>query len=132
VIDLRQPSDFATWSLPDAVNIPLRSLNAETVSPFSSACVLEAQWLELVAVLEQMMTALSGASDGRDVLLLCYDGDTARVATSILRAKGFVAYSVRGGVRQLMPYWAKTQTWFDEAVKVNRVKTELMEANMDV
>lgn len=35
------------------------------------------------------------------VLVVCYDGDTARVATSVLRAKGLNADSVRGGYRAL-------------------------------
>ncbi|KAL1998574.1 hypothetical protein VTN02DRAFT_5952 [Thermoascus thermophilus] len=35
------------------------------------------------------------------VVLVDYDGDTARVATSILRARGVEAWSMRGGVKQL-------------------------------
>lgn len=35
------------------------------------------------------------------VVLVDYDGDTARVATSILRAKGVEAWSMRGGLKQL-------------------------------
>lgn len=34
---------------------------------------------------------------GKRVLLVSYDGDTARVATSVLRARGVEAESVRGG-----------------------------------
>jgi hypothetical protein len=30
--------------------------------------------------------------------MICYDGDTARVATSVLRAKGISASSVKGGI----------------------------------
>lgn len=30
-------------------------------------------------------------------LVICYDGDTSRVATSVLRAKGYAADSIRGG-----------------------------------
>lgn len=36
------------------------------------------------------------------MLCLCYHGDTARVATSVLRAKGFEAESVRGGHAALL------------------------------
>lgn len=38
------------------------------------------------------------------VLVVCYDGDTARVATSVLRAKGLDADSVRGGHHALRMY----------------------------
>lgn len=38
------------------------------------------------------------------VLVLCYDGDTARVATSVLRARGLDADSVRGGYQALKVY----------------------------
>lgn len=33
--------------------------------------------------------------------MLCYDGDTARVAVSVLRARGVEASSIRGGVKTL-------------------------------
>lgn len=38
------------------------------------------------------------------ILVVCYDGDSARVATSVLRAKGVEADSVRGGHRALKMY----------------------------
>jgi hypothetical protein len=34
---------------------------------------------------------------GKNVGVICYGGDTARVATSILRAKGIAASSIKGG-----------------------------------
>lgn len=38
---------------------------------------------------------------GHHVLVICYHGDTARVATSVLRAKGIEADSLRGGYQAL-------------------------------
>lgn len=38
------------------------------------------------------------------VLVVCYDGDSARVATSVLRARGLEADSVRGGYRALQMF----------------------------
>lgn len=38
------------------------------------------------------------------VLVVCYNGDSARVATSVLRAKGLEADSVRGGLHGLRAY----------------------------
>ncbi|KAL1962022.1 hypothetical protein VTN77DRAFT_666 [Rasamsonia byssochlamydoides] len=100
VIDLRQPADFETWHLPGAVNIPINSLDARTPSPFSDAAVLEAQWRELDALFAPESSALS-ALTGRKVMLVCYGRDTARVATSVLRAREIEAYSVRGGYQAI-------------------------------
>jgi rhodanese-related sulfurtransferase len=44
-----------------------------------------------------MEKIFNDVSDLRHVLVVCYNGDSARVATSVLRAKGLEADSVRGG-----------------------------------
>ncbi|KAL1636997.1 hypothetical protein SLS58_009523 [Diplodia intermedia] len=90
IIDLRHPTDFALWHLPAAVNAPQASVSRTAPSPFADAAVLAAQWRELDAFFgaEGGSAALG---DGRRVLLVCYDGDAARVATSVLRARGAAA-----------------------------------------
>lgn len=68
--------------------------------------MLEAVWLEL----EELFTvkdkagkrngcaeALMSMLRGKKVLTVCYDGDSARVANSVLRAKGVEAECIRGG-----------------------------------
>jgi cysteine synthase A len=90
VIDLRQSTDYDIWHLPGSQNKPLTSLGPHTPSPFSDAGVLEAQWIELEKIFQDV-------SDLRHVLVVCYNGDSARVATSVLRAKGLEADSVLGG-----------------------------------
>lgn len=68
--------------------------------------MLEKVWLEL----EGMFTAKNKAGEknasaealmailrGKKVLTMCYDGDCARVANSVLRAKSVEADSLRGG-----------------------------------
>ncbi|GMF79019.1 unnamed protein product [Aspergillus oryzae] len=99
VLDLRTTADFASWHLPGSVNIPLRSLDSHTVKTFSDPGVLEAQWSELEAMFKDpsVITKL----DSHHVLVICYNGDTARVATSVLRAKGIEADSLRGGYQAL-------------------------------
>ncbi|PYI12023.1 tryptophan synthase beta subunit-like PLP-dependent enzyme [Aspergillus sclerotiicarbonarius CBS 121057] len=99
VLDLRTAADFATWNLPGSVSIPLQSLDSHTPKPFSEPGVLEAQWLELEALFSNE-GALSKLNAHR-VLVICYNGDTARVATSVLRAKGIEADSLRGGYQAL-------------------------------
>lgn len=109
LIDLRTTADFALWHLPDAVNLPLLSLSSATPSPFSDASTLERQWRELETLFQHQ--ALEGGSiptpslSSKRVFLICYDGDTVRVAASVLRAKGIEANSVRGGFQVLARLW---------------------------
>lgn len=71
--------------------------------------MLEAQWLELEAVFkaEEALSKLRG----QHVLVICYHGDTARVATSVLRAKGIEADSLRGGYQALRDHglWGENE-----------------------
>ncbi|KAK7745691.1 hypothetical protein SLS62_009657 [Diatrype stigma] len=108
VLDLRQSIDFVQGSLPRAINVPLSSLStsdrgsgdgdATATSPFFDAALLEKTWREL----EDLFSADRIAElRGRRTLVVCYDGDTSRVATSVLRAKGVEASNIRGGVKAL-------------------------------
>ncbi|KAI8634150.1 tryptophan synthase beta subunit-like PLP-dependent enzyme [Xylariaceae sp. FL1651] len=72
IIDLRQPSDFAANSLPGSTNLSIALPTAAIL--FSEPAVMTANLLRLV--------------QNKRILLLCHDGDSARVATSVLRAKG--------------------------------------------
>lgn len=62
--------------------------------------MLESQWKELEATFTPDRI---NAHDlvGKDVYVMCYGGDTARVATSVLRARGISASSVKGGYSAL-------------------------------
>jgi len=100
IIDFRQAADFDLWHLPEAINAPLESLVSDSASPFFDAVVLEQQWTELEAVFQRRTDIVQ--LNCQQLLLLCYDGDTARVATSILRARNIAASCVRGGVTALL------------------------------
>ncbi|RDA82431.1 hypothetical protein CP532_2402 [Ophiocordyceps camponoti-leonardi (nom. inval.)] len=95
VIDLRQAADFAIFHLPSSTNIPL--VESNSTSPFSDPHVLRSLWLRLEETFKTPEPALRSLLDGKRILLLCYDGDSSRVCTSVLRAKGHQADSVRGG-----------------------------------
>jgi rhodanese-related sulfurtransferase len=99
IIDLRQLHDFDNFHLPGAVNMPFVSDN--TPSPFSDAKLLEGLWKSLEESFKTPGTELQGILHGRRILLTCYDGDSSRVATSVLRAKGYEADSIRGGFQAL-------------------------------
>lgn len=95
VIDLRQALDFQAFHLPGSINLPF--VKEETPSPFSSPEVLESLWTRMEETFKAPGKELMALLPGKQVLVLCYDGDSARVATSVLRAKGHEADSVKGG-----------------------------------
>ncbi|KAJ5311395.1 hypothetical protein N7476_007255 [Penicillium atrosanguineum] len=102
VIDLRRTGDFGAWNLPESINLPMNSLGPHTSSPFSDPAVLEAQWVELEKIFNDGKLVTDLAS--HHILVVCYNGDTARVATSVLRAKDLEADSVRGGYHAMSMY----------------------------
>lgn len=96
IIDLRQPSDFQTYQVPGSTNLPVALPSSP--SPFADTAVMTTVWTQL----EETFSAPDNADllpvlQNKRVLVICYDGDTSRVATSVLRAKGFAADSIRGG-----------------------------------
>jgi len=105
VIDLRQREDFEKFSLPGSISLPI--VVPDRSEPFSDPSVLASLWRELESRFGQggdkNNTDLEICSQLRDknALLLCYNGNSARVATSVLRAKGFRADSMRGGIKAL-------------------------------
>ncbi|RBR11659.1 uncharacterized protein FIESC28_08886 [Fusarium coffeatum] len=99
IIDLRQPQDFDNFHLPGAINMPF--VSDSTPSPFSDAKLLEGLWKNLEESFKTPGTELQSLLHNRRILLTCYDGDSSRVATSVLRAKGHEADSIRGGFQAL-------------------------------
>lgn len=99
VIDLRQPEDFGAFHLPGSVNMPFT--HQSTPNPFSDAKILESLWQRLEATFKAPSQELKALLQDKRILLTCYDGDSARVATSVLRAKGYEADSIRGGFTAL-------------------------------
>jgi rhodanese-related sulfurtransferase len=100
LIDLRKPGDFVENNIPGSYNMPLQSLNSATSSPFFDAAVLERQWKELDTMFSSDRISAYDLLD-KCVAVVCYVGDTARVATSVLRAKGITASSINGGFRAM-------------------------------
>ncbi|KAF4451835.1 cysteine synthase A [Fusarium austroafricanum] len=99
IIDLRQPQDFNNFHLPGAVNMPF--VHEINPSPFSDAKLLELLWKNLEETFKAPGAEIESLLSERRILLTCYDGDSARVATSVLRAKGHEADSIRGGFQAL-------------------------------
>ena len=112
ILDFRRSSDYDAFHLPNSVNIPLETLRdgpscgSPFANPADDCAMLEELWLELEALFtvkdksgsrNASAEALMAILRGKKVLTLCYDGDSARVANSVLRAKGVEAESIRGG-----------------------------------
>jgi rhodanese-related sulfurtransferase len=116
VLDFRRADDFNALHLPNSVNIPLDTLKdgAARGSPFAKpvddCAMLEEVWLELDGFFttqdkngkrnpsaETLMAILKN----KKVLTICYDGDSARVANSVLRHKGVESCSIAGGFAAL-------------------------------
>lgn len=108
VIDLRQAADFEQFNLQGSLNIPF--IHPDTPSPFSDPKVLKALWAQLEDKFKSPEHELHALIKEKRILLLCYDGDSARVATSVLRAKGYEADSIRGGFRVLSQVRAESTT----------------------
>lgn len=106
VIDIRKPAEFDQWHLPGAINFPLNSLDKNTTSPFSDSGVLEKQWLEIEGWFSQSGKKVTLFKELKEskirALLVCYTGNTSRVATSVLRAKGVETWCIRGGCKALI------------------------------
>lgn len=106
VIDLRQRDDYDEFSLPGSISMPV--VVPDRSEPFVDASVLASLWRELETRFgpgggdkgsEQLDICLQ--LKDKNALLLCYNGNSARVATSVLRAKGIRADSMRGGIKAL-------------------------------
>jgi rhodanese-related sulfurtransferase len=97
LLDLRRSEDFMASHIPGSLNLSLESSNVSMLSPFFDATVLQKQWQELDTTFTPDYISKYGLF-GRDVYVICYKGDTARVATSVLRAKGVSASSIKGGI----------------------------------
>ncbi|SNX84478.1 related to CYS4 - Cystathionine beta-synthase [Melanopsichium pennsylvanicum] len=123
ILDLRSRTDFASGHLAHARNVPISSLRSDDPSPYQDAVLLATQFTELnkrfvqvpkvqhtcpgngVAELnrlsvEEMLSCLK--SSGREVLVVDYTGETARLAVSVLRHAGVKAYSVIAGWQGLV------------------------------
>ena len=100
ILDLRTAEAFADYHLPGSISRPLSSLESSTLSPFSDPVVMEQQWKELESAFDT--TTIELLRRAGSVWLVCFGGDTSRVATSVLRAKGVTANSLKGGMLGLM------------------------------
>lgn len=96
ILDLRQPDAFASEHAVGSINTSLPSLSCGMVSPFADLTVLETQHHNLQQM-AQDCCLMGRLRRGRGILAVCYNGETTRLAASVLRAAGVEAFSLRGG-----------------------------------
>jgi cysteine synthase A len=101
VVDIRAPADFTNEALLGAQNVPFGSVKPGIASPFDDVAVLEDQWTEMKELVGIEPARRGLIEGGVPILAVCYDGESSRVFTSILRARGVEAYSIKGGFPSL-------------------------------
>ena len=102
LLDLRSIEDFNTAHMYGAVTTPLHSLTAATASPFDDVEVLKTQWRELKEKMSGYEFSYSADPESGPVIVVCYHGETARLACSIMRAQGIECYSIKGGMSAVL------------------------------
>lgn len=108
LLDLRDAKSSEAWSPKpqNSLSVPLYTLSPDQASPFYESRLLELQWREL----NQIFTStIDPRLLNNKVVALCHNGDTARIATSILRARGVDCFSVKGGSQSLQSYIKQPQ-----------------------
>ncbi|KJZ71534.1 hypothetical protein HIM_09072 [Hirsutella minnesotensis 3608] len=96
VIDFRSEAEFRQSHLQRSINLPLPDRSDDL---FASPGEVHQRWTELTELFEEQKCfhpSWPNATDGK-ILLVCTHGDTSRMATAMLRARGRDAYCVKGG-----------------------------------
>lgn len=91
ILDLRPTEAYEMSHARDSYNIPLSQTKQDF---FGDANAIEKRWVELRAALEGEEWTWQ---DNRQILVVCEDGDSSRMATAMLRAKGKEAFCIEGG-----------------------------------
>lgn len=126
ILDLRSRTSYSSSHLAHSRNIPLSSLNPDDPSPYQDSVLLATQFTELnkrfiqllptpatphirgdipVAELNrmqlgEMIECLKRSQ--REVLVVDYTGETAKLAVSVLRQAGVKAFSTQGGFEAMV------------------------------
>ncbi|KAK4186939.1 tryptophan synthase beta subunit-like PLP-dependent enzyme [Podospora australis] len=105
IIDIRPRADYLSSHLRNTRSVPLTITKEDF---FGDAEAVRERWLE-------MRDAFEGLDDGWDekgkVLVICLDGDSGAMATSMLRARGREAFCVTGGFGKLEEFLGGRGRW---------------------
>ncbi|KAH8588190.1 tryptophan synthase beta subunit-like PLP-dependent enzyme [Bisporella sp. PMI_857] len=98
ILDIRSAADFEAHRVYGAVNLPFSTVSSTSISPFEDIAVLEAQWKEGKKILDKNELTALLKNEKPTMVVICYNGESARMSTSILRAQKIKAFSVKGGM----------------------------------
>ncbi|KAF2674409.1 tryptophan synthase beta subunit-like PLP-dependent enzyme [Microthyrium microscopicum] len=99
VLDIRKDVDFGKAHVRGSVSSPLKNIDEDVTDIFGNPSALYVHWADLQAKVDYEENRLGSKKE--KVVVICYDGEVARLTTSILRGRGYTAYSVSGGYKSL-------------------------------
>ncbi|KAK0737726.1 cysteine synthase [Schizothecium vesticola] len=99
LIDLRPRESYFRSHVRGAWNVPLMEPSTDM---FGDAKAVEERWWELRRTVDGPLWPRLGEVQERRVLVVCGDGESARMAVAMLRAGGVEAFSVEGGYGGLL------------------------------
>ncbi|RYP21476.1 hypothetical protein DL765_002222 [Monosporascus sp. GIB2] len=135
IIDLRSAQSFCGQHMCGSYSLPLNGLTPTIAGGdlFGDPEKVYEIWKGLKALLlvDEQTSQMIAEIGRRELpsLVVCYDGDASRLATSILRAKGIQAFSILGGFRKIQETWVLSGT--RDASKVIQPTTTLREYQAD-
>ncbi|KAJ3982074.1 tryptophan synthase beta subunit-like PLP-dependent enzyme [Lentinula detonsa] len=97
ILDIRAEIDYNKRHFPAAISLDIGS-DAESVNPFLDTPTMVKQWRSLYQQLSHENPIFEEKVKGNTMVVFCYDGNTSRIATSILRHRRVEAYSCAGGI----------------------------------
>ncbi|KAJ3839316.1 tryptophan synthase beta subunit-like PLP-dependent enzyme [Lentinula raphanica] len=98
ILDLRAGSDFEKRHFPAAISLDI-GIDDKTPNPFLDTPTMVRIWTTLDQRLSHEDVLFSEKKMNENVVIVfCYDGNTSRIATSILRHRGVEAYSCTRGI----------------------------------
>ncbi|KAF2841747.1 tryptophan synthase beta subunit-like PLP-dependent enzyme [Patellaria atrata CBS 101060] len=103
IIDIRNAVAYTNSHIRGSLNLPLPDIKKDL---FGVADSVKKRWLELKTDNGQprLVSETIRNSPKKVILFVCQDGDTARMATAMLRAEGCEAFCADGGYDMLSTY----------------------------
>jgi rhodanese-related sulfurtransferase len=103
IVDIRPREAYSKGHVHAALNIALSSAPDEL---YGDAQAVENRWHEMWESINGPLSLWPQRSNKKllEVLVLCNNGDSGRMAVSILRAKGLEAFTIEGGYDALVAF----------------------------
>lgn len=83
-----------------STNSPLRNLSEASGDIFQHPTMIHSYWNNLKTMFKLEGGEILGDKSST-LLVVCYSGETSRLANSILRAAGYNAFHLKGGYRSI-------------------------------